>query len=101
MMLRGRQSECAALDALLDRGRAGRGAVLVVRGDAGAGKTALLDYASGSASDMLVVRALGVQSEMELAFAALYQLCAPFLERLEALPAPQRHALEITFGRSE
>ncbi|HET9331730.1 MAG TPA: AAA family ATPase, partial [Steroidobacteraceae bacterium] len=65
------------------------------------GKTALLDYAIGSASDMLVVRATGVESEMELAFAALHQLCAPLLERLEGLPAPQRHALEITFGLSE
>ncbi len=65
------------------------------------GKTALLDYAIGSASDLRVVRASGVESEMELAFAALHQLCAPLFDRLEGLPAPQRHALEITFGLSE
>ncbi len=65
------------------------------------GKTALLDYAIGSASDMRVVRASGADSEMELAFAALHHVCAPLFDRLEGLPAPQRHALEITFGLSE
>jgi AAA ATPase domain len=74
--------------------------VLVVRGEAGVGKTALLDYAIESASDMLVVRASGLESEMELAFAALHRLCAPLLDRLDRLPAPQRHALETTFGLS-
>ena len=99
--LRGRRAECAVLDRLREGARAGRSGVLVVRGEAGVGKTALLDYAIGSASDMRVVRASGVESEMELAFAALHQLCAPLLDRLERLPAPQRHALEITFGLSE
>jgi DNA-binding CsgD family transcriptional regulator len=101
LTLRGRRDECAALDGLLQGARAGRSAVLVARGEAGVGKTALLDYAIGSASGMLVVRASGVESEMELAFAVLHQLCAPLLDRLERLPAPQRHALEITFGLSE
>src|SRR5256714_2474577 len=99
--LRGRRDECAVLDRLLGEARTGRSGVLVVRGEAGVGKTALLDYVIRSASDMLVVRATGVQSEMELAFATLHQLCAPLLDRLEGLPAPQRQALEITFGLSE
>jgi predicted ATPase len=99
--LRGRRGECAVLDRLLGGGRAGRSGVLVVGGEAGIGKTALLEYAVRSASDTLVVRASGVESEMELAFAALHQLCAPLLGRLEGLPAPQRRALEITFGLSE
>ncbi len=73
----------------------------MLQGEEGVGKTSLLDYAVGSASDMLVVRASGVESEMELAFAALHQLCTPLLDRLGGLPAPQRHALEITFGLSE
>src|SRR5689334_19319998 len=98
MMLRGRRSECAALDALLDRARAGRSGALVVQGEAGIGKTALLDYAMASASDMRVLGAVGVESEMELAFAALHQLCAPVLDRLEHLPVPQRDALLTTFG---
>src|ERR1700753_3803848 len=97
-MLRGRRSECAALDALLDRARAGRSGALVVEGEAGVGKTALLDYAIASASDLRVLVAVGVESEMELAFAALHQLCAPVLDRLERLPAPQRDALRTTFG---
>src|SRR3954453_22778084 len=101
LALRGRRDECAVLDRLREGARAGRSGVLVVRGEAGVGKTALLDYAIRSASDMLVVRATGVQSEMELAFATLHQLCAPLLDRLEGLPAPQRQALEITFGLSE
>src|ERR687896_1347857 len=78
-MLRGRRNECAVLDGLLDGARAGRSGVLVVRGEAGVGKTALLEHAIESASDLRVVRAVGVESEMELAFAALQQLCAPML----------------------
>ena len=101
LTLRGRRDECAALNGLLQAARGGRSGVLVVRGEAGVGKTALLDYAIGSASDLRVVRASGVESEMELAFAVLHQVSAPLLGRLERLPAPQRDALEITFGLSE
>jgi DNA-binding CsgD family transcriptional regulator len=97
-VLRGRRSECAALDALLAGMRGGRSGVLLVSGEAGVGKTALLEYAVESASDVRVLRAVGVESEMEVAFAALHQLCAPMLGRLEELPGPQRDALEIVFG---
>ena len=96
--LRGRRRECEALDQLLNRVRAGESQVLVVRGEAGVGKTALLDYAVGSASGLRVARATGVQSEVELAFAGLQQLCAPMLDRLEHLPDPQRDALGTAFG---
>ena len=72
--------------------------MLVVRGEAGIGKTALLEYAIESASDLRIVRAVGVESEMELAFAGLHQLCAPMLDRFERLPGPQRDALATTFG---
>src|SRR3954468_15735404 len=99
-MLRGRRSECEALDRLLGGVRGGRSAALVVRGQAGIGKTALLEYAIESASDLRVVRAVGVGSEMELAFAALHQLCAPLLDRLDPLPAPQRDALSVALGLS-
>src|SRR6476660_1867604 len=101
LMLRGRRDECAVLDRLLEGARVGRSGVLVLKGDAGVGKTALLEYAVGSASDMRAVRAAGVESEMELAFASLQQLCVPLLEWLERLPGPQRDALAITFGLSE
>jgi DNA-binding CsgD family transcriptional regulator len=97
-MLRGRRDECVVLDRLLDRARAGRSGALVLEGEPGVGKTALLEYAIGSASDLRVLRAVGVESEMELAFAALHQLCAPVLDRLERLPVPQRDALLTTFG---
>ena len=97
-MLRGRQSECARLDALLEAVRAGRSSALVVRGEPGVGKTALLEHAIESAADMKVARALGVESEMELAFAGLHQLCAPMLDRLDRIPAPQREALATAFG---
>src|SRR5580693_6109048 len=97
-VLRGRRSECAVFDALLAGMRTGRSGVLVVRGEAGVGKTALLEYAVASASDVRVLRAVGVESEMELAFAALHQLCAPMLDRLEELPGPQRDALATVFG---
>ena len=72
----------------------------MLRGEAGIGKTALLEYLVASASDLTVVRAVGVESEMELAYAGLHQLCGTILDRLERLPAPQRHALEIVFGLS-
>ena len=98
LTLRGRRDECAALDRLLDKARAGRSGALVLQGEAGVGKTALLQYAIASASDLRVLRALGVESEMELPFAAVHQLCAPLLDRLDRLPGPQRDALQTTFG---
>jgi DNA-binding CsgD family transcriptional regulator len=98
--LRGRRHECAALDGLVDGARAGRSAALVLEGEAGVGKTALLDHAVASAWDLRVLRAAGVESEMELPFAALHQLCAPLLDRLDRLPGPQRDALQTTFGMS-
>jgi DNA-binding CsgD family transcriptional regulator len=96
--LRGRNDECAALEGLLEDAQAGHSGALLLRGDAGVGKTALLEYAIESASELRVLRAAGVESEKELAFAALHQLCAPVLDRLERLPAPQRDALVTTFG---
>src|SRR5437879_52877 len=97
-MLLGRRGECQVLDRLLADVRIGGSGALVVRGEPGVGKTALLDYAAESASDLRVVRVVGIESEMELAFAALHQLCAPMLDRLERLPRPQRCALATTFG---
>jgi DNA-binding CsgD family transcriptional regulator len=97
-MLRNRRDERAVLDGLLVGARDGRSGVLVVRGEAGVGKTALLSYAVASASDLTVLRAAGVESDQELAFAALHQLCAPLLDRLDRLPGPQRDALATTFG---
>src|SRR4051812_17148259 len=86
--LRGRDAELAALNALLDAARAGRSGVLVLRGEAGVGKTALLEHAVESASDFTPLRAVGVESEQELAFAALHQLCGPILKRRDRLPSP-------------
>ncbi len=97
-MLLDRLPERAALSQLLDTARAGRSGVLVMRGEPGVGKTALLEYAIESATGLRVTRAAGVESEMELAFAALQQLCAPMLGKLEALPDPQRAALGVAFG---
>ena len=96
--LRGRRAESTALDGLVEAVRAGESRVLVVRGEPGMGKTALLDRLAGRAAGCRVVRAAGVQSEMELAFAGLHQLCAPMLDHLEAIPVPQRDALRIAFG---
>jgi DNA-binding CsgD family transcriptional regulator len=86
------------LDRLIEAVQAGQSRTLVVRGEPGAGKTALLDYLAGRASGCRVARAAGVQSEMELAFAGLHQLCAPILDHLEHLPGPQRDALRTAFG---
>jgi DNA-binding CsgD family transcriptional regulator len=98
--LRGRHNECAALDRLLQDVRAQQSRVLVLRGEAGVGKTALLEYLVANASGCRVARAAGVESEMELAFAGVHQLCAPMLSQLEHLPGPQRDALRTAFGLS-
>jgi len=96
--LRGRRGECEALDRLVADVQAGQGQVLVLRGEAGAGKTALLEYLLERASGCCRARTAGVESEMELAFAGLHQLCAPFLDRIERLPGPQREALSTAFN---
>jgi DNA-binding CsgD family transcriptional regulator len=99
-MLLDRLPERAALSQLLDTARAGRSGVLVMRGEPGVGKTALLEYAVESAAGLRVARVAGVESEMELAFAVLQQLCAPMLDKLGGLPEPQRAALGVVFGLS-
>ena len=96
--LLGRRGECEALDQLVARVRAGLSRALVLRGEAGVGKSALLDYLVQHASGCGIARTAGVESEMELAYAGLQQLCAPFLDRLDRLPGPQRHALGTAFG---
>jgi DNA-binding CsgD family transcriptional regulator len=100
--LKDRRSERVALDRLIEAVRAGHSRALVVRGDPGVGKTVLLDYLAGqaSAAGCRVVHAVGVQSEMELAFAGLHQLCAPMLGRAKLLPVPQHDALLTAFGLS-
>ncbi|HWD83397.1 MAG TPA: AAA family ATPase, partial [Kribbella sp.] len=77
----GRRAERAVLDRLLTDVRSGTSRVLVVRGEAGVGKTALLNYTAEEVPEFSMLRAVGVQSEMELAFAALHQLCLPLLDR--------------------
>ena len=100
MRLLGRRGECDALDGLLASVRAGQSRVLVVRGEAGVGKTALLDYLVERASGCRIARAAGVESELELPFTGVHQLCAPMLDRLEHLPGPQRDSLATAFGLS-
>ena len=96
--LRGRRSECETLTGLIQAARSGRSAVLVVRGEPGIGKTALLEYMAGAASGSRILRVAGVESQMELAFAGLHQLCEPLLDGLERLPDPQANALGTAFG---
>jgi DNA-binding CsgD family transcriptional regulator len=98
--LRGRSSECARLDDLISAIRGGESRALVLKGEAGIGKTALLEYLVESAKDLTLLRADGVESEMELAYAGLHQLCAPLLGQLNRLVAPQRQVLEVVFGLS-
>jgi DNA-binding CsgD family transcriptional regulator len=98
LKLEDRRTESAVIDQLLAAVRAGRSGALVLRGEAGIGKTALLEHAVASASGLRVFRATAVESEMELAFAALHQLCGPMLDRGDRLPGPQRDALATTFG---
>ncbi len=94
----GRTSERELLDGLLARVRGGGSEALVIRGEAGIGKTALLRYAARQASGYRVAELTGVEAEMELAFAGIHQLCGAMLDRLDALPAPQREALSVALG---
>ncbi|MEW2290830.1 AAA family ATPase [Streptomyces sp. NPDC047841] len=96
--LLGRRDECAVLDGMIGAVRGGRSHALVVHGETGVGKSALLGRAAQSATGLRVLRAIGIESESELAFATLHQLCVPLLDRLGGLPAPQQAALERAFG---
>jgi predicted ATPase len=98
LVLQDRRDESRLLDGLLDAVRAGQSRSLVLSGEPGIGKTALLDYLVAQASDCRVARVAGMQSEKELAFAGLHQLCGPMLDRLDVLPEPQRNALGTAFG---
>src|SRR5215468_3354418 len=93
-----RRSERELLDQVIAGVRAGQCRVLVLRGEAGVGKTALLEFVAERAAGCRVARAVGVQAEMELAFAGLHHLCAPMLDSAGALPAPQQNALHVAFG---
>ena len=101
LALLGRRSECDTLDRLLGAARSGQGGALVLRGEAGIGKTALLEYLAGQAWGCRIARTAGVESERELAYSGLHQLCAPLLDRLGRLPGPQRSALGTAFGITE
>lgn len=98
-VLRGRDSEITTLRGLLSAARSGSSQVLVLRGEAGVGKTALLRYAVNAADGFRCVQVTGVESDMELAYAGLQQLCAPLMHHLDELPTPQREALDVAFGR--
>ena len=97
--LRGRVSECATLRGLIATVKSGSSQVLVLRGEAGVGKTALLEFTAEMASGVRCLHVAGVQSDMELAFAGVQQLCAPLLNHHDELPEPQREALNVAFGR--
>jgi DNA-binding CsgD family transcriptional regulator len=99
--LLGRQREREVLDRLLEAVRDGRGGALVVHGEPGVGKTALLEYAVETAREFRIATTVGVEGEMESAYAALQQLCSPTLELIERLPDPQREALAVAFGLSD
>jgi DNA-binding CsgD family transcriptional regulator len=95
-----RRAECKVLEDLVEAVRAGKSRALVVLGEPGVGKTALLDYLTGHASGCHIARAGGGESEMELAFSGLHVLCAPMLDRLDRIPAPQHAALATAFALS-
>jgi predicted ATPase len=100
-LLIGRAAAQRRIDELLESARTGSSQTLVLVGDPGIGKTALLEYAAAEAPDFDVVRARGVESEAEVPFAALYELCRPFLDRLDLLALPQASALRAAFGLGE
>ena len=100
-MLHGRASELAAVERLLDDGRMGNSSILVIQGEAGSGKTALLDHVAAHATGFQVLRCTGVESEVELPFAALHFLLHDWLDRIDSLPEPQAAALRAAFGLAD
>src|SRR4029079_5550014 len=94
----GRARERAVVDAMLHRAYDGESAALVMLGEAGIGKTALMNYCARQAAGCRVARIAGVQTEFEMPYAALHQLCQPMLDHLDALPEPQQMALRVAFG---
>jgi DNA-binding CsgD family transcriptional regulator len=96
--LLGRSREREALDGLLEAAHGARGGALVLHGEGGVGKTALFEYAVDGAPGFRAVRTAGVEAEMELPFAAVQQLCSPFLDLMDRLPGPQNEALGIALG---
>jgi DNA-binding CsgD family transcriptional regulator len=96
--LAGRRDELSVLGGLIDAVLEGESRVLVVRGEPGVGKTTLLEHVAAHELGCQVARAAGAESETELAFAGLHQLCAPMLGRAERLPLPQQDALRTAFG---
>ncbi|MFG1819646.1 AAA family ATPase [Kribbella sp. NPDC049174] len=96
--LRGRQNECKVLSGLVASAHANRSQVLVLRGEAGVGKSALLEFLVEHAGGCQLSRAAGVESELELPYAGMHQLCGPYLDRIDSLPLPQRDALSTAFG---
>jgi predicted ATPase len=97
-VLLGRRTECETLDRVVEAVRGGESRALVIRGEAGVGKTALLEYLRERASGCRVAWVAGIQPETELAYAALHQLCAPMLDRLQRLPEPSETRWERRSG---
>ena len=93
LALVGRERECSAIDGALERALGGEAGALVVRGQPGIGKSTLLEYATAAASEMTVLRATGVEAEADIAFAGLYGLVRPVLDKLDELPGTQRGVL--------
>ncbi len=98
VQLRARAREVEAVERLVGAARSGQGGVLVLLGEAGIGKTTLLEHAVEAAAGFESLRAVGVEFEMDLPFAALHQLCGPLLGRAGRIPGAQREALEAAFG---
>jgi DNA-binding CsgD family transcriptional regulator len=98
--LLGRRSERETLDGIVTDALAGQSRVIVVRGEAGIGKSALLGHLLEKVAGWHITTAVGVESEMELAYSGLHQLCGPMLDHLDRLPVPQREALATVFGLS-
>lgn len=101
MELVGRREECRRLSAVLADATAGRSGVIVLSGAAGIGKTVLLDKVARKAAGCRLVRIVGVEFEMELAYSGPHQLCTSVTGGLESIPVPQRDALLTALGRQQ
>jgi DNA-binding CsgD family transcriptional regulator len=101
--LLGREQERAAIEGFLDRSSVGAESLLL-EGEAGIGKTSLwreaLRLAESRGIRVLACRA--AEAEAKLSFSALADLLEPVpAEAFDALPGPQRRALDVALLKAD
>jgi DNA-binding CsgD family transcriptional regulator len=98
-VLLGRDREAARVEEALDRACSGSGEILLLRGDPGIGKSVLMaETVDRAAERMLVLQARGFETEAEIGYSVLADLCRPLGAEIAELPELLREALQTATG---